>query len=63
MLPPAAVGVVTRPLPRLRLVDRPLNRSFLKTGSVLARYERQFVDGSRVFFRGGQVQRETYEQP
>ena len=24
MLPPAAVGVVTRPLPRLRLVDRPL---------------------------------------
>ena len=32
---------------------RSIDRSFLKTGSVLARYERQFVDGShRVFFQG-----------
>ena len=50
MLPPAAVvGVVTRPLPRLRLVDRPL---VLKDRLDPSTNERQFVDGSRVFFRG-----------
>ena len=50
MLPLAAVGVVTRPLPRLRLVDRPL---VLKDRlGPLARDERQFVDGSRGEFQG-----------
>ena len=55
---PACRSLATRPLPRLRLVDRPLFSSFfllrttVKTGSVLARYKRQFVDGVPGFFSG-----------
>ena len=35
--------------------DWQTDRSFLKTGSVPARCERQFVDGSRVFFSGARL--------
>ena len=51
MHPPAAVGVVTRPVTPFT-TGRPTARNDIKTGSVLARYERQFVDGFRGFFRG-----------
>ena len=49
---PCLVGVVTQPFPVCVLRDCQTDRSFLKTGSVLARYEQQFVDGSWGSFQG-----------
>ena len=45
----ALVGVVTQPFP---VFDCQTDRSFLKTGSVPARHEQQFVDGSWGSFQG-----------
>ena len=66
MLPPAAVGVVTRPLPRLRLVGRPVSRPLvlkdqLGPSTIRAAGRRRVPGGTRqmLFFSVAQNNQQT----